>query len=827
MLLKRRKANNTSLLESANLSEKNIENEKIIKDESNIIKLLQNQKYQNIMSQKVMTQVEEALQVTEMLLKSVNDVNIEIEKQDSHILKTVDTSNTVAAFSQEINAGVVETLKVIDETLAKAESGQESLKNVEFSMNNIKAIVENMEKTMSELVEKSNKIKGIVDAIKGIAKTTHLLSLNANIEAARAGESGKGFAVVAGEVKKLAENSSKSADEIDKIIGEISKVTDDTSKVIMESVDKVIQGSNVAQEAGKVIDEMMEQIQSTRKTSHKIGEAVIEQANKNQNMLVVIDEMVNAIDSVKALNENISVDAYRQRVSLNMLQETISNLNTLSSDNLGDIKNSEKTFTMNISNPKTMDYANATDIDTSRLLQPVHLGLVQVGPSLEPIGGIAQTWHLENDNITWTFTLRKGLKFHNGRVVTAKDVKYSFERLLSKELNSPNRWFLSMIKGADEFFKGRKGEVTGIVINGDYNLKIILDYPYGAFINNLMHICCSIIPKEEVHNINDKPVGAGPFKFEKFDKENKKISFNKYDEFTLGQALIDRVIFNIEQENATEKFINNEIDFIEVNGINKTKIAQNGYKVYTTECIGSRFLLFNFFRKNPLVNNKLCRQAINYCIDKVRIEDEVFGGMEPIAKSVFPTNVLNNQRIKGYNRDLRKAKELMRNSGVSNCTIKFGVSKNNNKNSSHYLLFNIIQDNLKDIGINAELVEIESRDYYNYNAIQGVDMMLYGWLGDSGTADNFIEPLIDINNTSNLSKYNNPKLIELLNEAKATKNPYKYKEILFNLDEIIFEDAPYVFLAHISTSYAVANDVKGLKVHPLNTIKLENIWKEI
>lgn len=822
MLLKRKK---TEIKDASNypITEKGI----YCTLENNIDtnKLLQNQKYQGIMSQKIMVQVEEALQVTEMLLNSVKEANKQIEKQDNHIKRTVDTSNTVAAFSQEINAGVIETIKVIDETLEQAEKGQESLKNVEISMDNIKSIVENMELIMRDLVEKSNKIKGIVDTIKGISKTTHLLSLNANIEAARAGESGKGFAVVAGEVKKLAENSSKSADEIDKIIAEISKVTEATSNIIIQSVEKVVEGSYVTKEASQVIDDMMEQIQTTRQTSHRIGEAVVEQANKNQNMILVIEDMVKAIEAVKTLNENISVDAYRQKVSLNMLGATINNLNIIANDDTTKMEVQEKSFTIDTQEPKTFDPTMIIESQQSSIIQPLNLGLVMTGPAIDPIGAIAQTWHLEEDNVTWNFTLRKGMKFHNGRVITSKDVKYSFERLLSRKLDSPNRWFLAMIRGAEEFYNGRSKEVSGITVCGDYSIKIVLEYPYSAFINNLAHLSCSILPKEEEHRITDNPIGAGAFKFSDFHRESNQIIYTKFKEYSLGQALIDKLTLNINIENSTERFISGVIDYIEVNGRNKSKLLEAGYKIHTTECIGSRFLLFNFFRKNPLIHNINVRKAINYIIDKQRIQDEVFGGMEPVAKGIFPTSILKNPNSKGYNKDVRKARELMKLSGVNNGKISFGVSKNASKDTSHYRLANILKENLNELGISLEIVEIEPRKYYDFHSIQDTDMILYGWLGDSGTADNFIEPLIDINNTSNLSKYNNPRLLELLNAAKATRNPYTYNEILYNLDNIIFEDAPYVFLSHISSVYAVAKDVKGLVVHPLNSIKYENIWR--
>lgn len=183
---------------------------------------------------------------------------------------------------------------------------------------------------------------------------------------------------------------------------------------------------------------------------------------------------------------------------------------------------------------------------------------MQFGVGNEVISGIAKNWHLESDNLTWNFNIRKDMKFHNGRNITAEDIKFSFERLLSKELDSPNRWFLEMIQGADEFYEGKASKVSGIHIINDYNLKIILKYPYSSFVNNLAHCSCSILPKECIHILNESPVGAGPYKF--VSKDDKKIIFEKIEDYPLGEALIDIIEIFIDIEDDTEKFINKELD---------------------------------------------------------------------------------------------------------------------------------------------------------------------------------------------------------------------------------------------------------------------------
>jgi ABC-type transport system substrate-binding protein/methyl-accepting chemotaxis protein len=782
--------------------------------------------YQNLIAKRVSNEAEEALEVTEMLLKSVEDINLEMEEHSNHILKTVDVSSEVGAFSEEVNAGVDETIKFIEDTLNKAKVGQASVNNVVSSIETVQDTVENMKGTILELAEKSNKIKGILDTIKGIAKTTHLLSLNANIEAARAGDAGRGFAVVAGEVKKLAENSSKSADEIDHIITEITKVTEDTLNIIIEGTEKVLVSTSIAENAGKSINDMVESVNRTKTISTQISTAVKQQVDKNQYLISVIDDMVQVAEKVKAFNENISVNADRQKAALNNLKQTITNLNKLSSiDSLE--KSTEKTsFIMSAAALKTLDPTMATEINDSNIITPINLGLVQFGPSTEVISAIAKTWHIESDNITWNFNLRRNMKFHNGRNITAKDVKLTFERLLSKRLDSPNRWFLSMVKGAEDYYKGKINEVPGIIVCGEYSLKIVLEYPYSSFINNLAHCSCAILPKEDFDSLGSKPVGAGPYKFAAWDKTKNEITLEKFEGYSLGEALIDNIRVLCDVEDAFKQFEQGFLDYLVVNASNIHQVKEKAYNIDVAQCIGLRFLAFNYRSGNPIIKNKLARQAINYCIDKERITKEALGGFETVSNGAFPPSVLKNPSLKAYNRNLNKAKELLKKSGVSAGSLVLQVSNSGSNAAFHSRLAYILKENLKEIGIDLKVFEVTGAKYYDEETFKKSDLFTYGWLGDSGTADNFIEPLIDINNSSNRGKYNNPVLMELINKAKKTRNPYKYRELLCNIENIIIEDAAWIPLANICVSYTYNNNVKGLKVHPLNMINFADTWKE-
>lgn len=795
-------------------------------DKSKLTKILTKQKYQKIIASKVVRETEEALEVTQVLLKSVEDINEGMEKNSEQISKTVDVSSEVGAFSEEVSASVEETMSVIGDTLAKAKNGQESVNEVMKSVELLKDTVGNMANVLTELSAKSKRISGIVDTIKGIAKTTHLLSLNANIEAARAGDAGKGFGVVAGEVKKLADSSSKSADEIDNIISEITSVTEETMEIIMQGTAKVTESVEIAKGAESAINEMMSSVEKTKQISAQISNAVKEQSDKNQYMVSVIDEMVQVADKVKAFNENISVNADRQLASLNTLKYTIENLNMLTTEDTKNEEIEEQEFVTSIAAIESFDPTNATDINTSNVLTPLNMGLVQFGAGTEVIGAIAKNWYLDSDNVTWIFNLRNDMKFHNGRKVTASDVKFSFERLLSKELHSPNSWFISMIKGSDEYMSGQARDVSGIVVTGECSIKLVLKYPYNSFVNNLAHASCSILPKEGIADIETNFIGAGPFKLIKKDNEKKEILLKKVPNYPLGEAMVDSIRFVYDENDPTERFLNGDLDYIEVNASNAELLKKNGYSINRTECIGTRFLPINFGNGNSKIKNKKVRQALNYCIDRDRIVKEAFGGYETVIKGIFPTSILNNAKLEGYKRNVSKAKELIRESGTNINSLTIQINNSGARSSFQKTIAKILQEDLKEIGIDLKISGVDSADYYKPEALRKCDLFIYGWLGDSGTADNFIEPLIDINNPLNRNRYDNPEVIELLQKAKQTRNPYIYREQLMELENKIVEDAPWIFLTNICMSYTFKNNVKGVKVHPLSIVKFSDIWKE-
>ncbi|MBI4640351.1 MAG: hypothetical protein HY731_06635, partial [Candidatus Tectomicrobia bacterium] len=162
--------------------------------------------------------------------------------------------------------------------------------------------------------------------------------------------------------------------------------------------------------------------------------------------------------------------------------------------------------------PSTLDPALMMNIYAYTISQQIFDGLVQFDGDLNVIPAIADFWEGSRDGRTWTFQLKKGVKFHNGREVTAQDFVYSFTRLLDPKVKSPIANLLSDIKGARNFLKGEVEQVDGLKALEKYTLQIELEEPFAPFLSILAMANVKVVPKETVENgIQTRPVGTGPF----------------------------------------------------------------------------------------------------------------------------------------------------------------------------------------------------------------------------------------------------------------------------------------------------------------------------
>ena len=148
--------------------------------------------------------------------------------------------------------------------------------------------------------------------------------------------------------------------------------------------------------------------------------------------------------------------------------------------------------------PTTLDPAYIVDVPGGQVAAKIFDGLVSYDDKARIVPGLASSWSVSPDGLTYTFNIRPGVKFSNGREVTSADFKYSFGRVLSPKTNSPRTWLFDRIKGAREFMDGSRAEVTGIRCPDYRTLVIELREPFGPFLGLLAMPGAYVVPKEDV-----------------------------------------------------------------------------------------------------------------------------------------------------------------------------------------------------------------------------------------------------------------------------------------------------------------------------------------
>ena len=166
-----------------------------------------------------------------------------------------------------------------------------------------------------------------------------------------------------------------------------------------------------------------------------------------------------------------------------------------------------------VTDPPTLDPAEATDLTSAAVIRQVFDALLELDENLAPVPALAASWTISGDQRVYTFRLRPGVRFHNGREVRAADVKFSFERAA----RGKRPWVFEKITGAREVIAGRSTEIPGIRAVDDLTVEIRLDRPFPPFLHLMAYDAASVVPREETDRrgaaFASHPVGTGAFRF--------------------------------------------------------------------------------------------------------------------------------------------------------------------------------------------------------------------------------------------------------------------------------------------------------------------------
>jgi oligopeptide transport system substrate-binding protein len=487
--------------------------------------------------------------------------------------------------------------------------------------------------------------------------------------------------------------------------------------------------------------------------------------------------------------------------------------------------------------PETLDPARISDVYSRSVAQQIFDGLVQFDQTLTVAPALAEFWRASRDGLAWTFTLRKGVRFHHGAEVTAEDVVYSLTRLLDPKTRSGAADLFMNVRGAREFREGRARTVAGLVAQDRYTVEITLNEAVAPFVAVLAVGHAKIVPKDLVEQYGDAfgahPVGTGPFRFVRWDR-GREIVLSANSEYFGGPPRLARIEFRIfpgEQSEAMyDEFRRGTLEDAPLPTREYRRILAEPSHIYVKRpMLSLRFYGFNTQMK-PF-NDRRVRQAFIYAIDREAIHQEVVAGRFSFARGILPPGTQGfNPAVRGYPYDPAKARELLAQAGhpggrgLPPITIWSGAKRDEVVREHEHM-----RKYLAAVGFETQIqYQTDWPAFSKLLSERKLPVFLYAWYADVPDPDNFLFKLFHSRSTRNFFGYANAEVDDLLVQARNELDIQRRVERYRRAEQLVLNDAVLMPVWHFTYERLFQPYVRSVEVNGLGDpyIPLRKIWLE-
>jgi ABC-type transport system substrate-binding protein len=481
-----------------------------------------------------------------------------------------------------------------------------------------------------------------------------------------------------------------------------------------------------------------------------------------------------------------------------------------------------------------LDPARETDGESFYATHQIFDTLVEFKTgTTEVVPALAISWVVSPDGLTYTFTLRKGVKFHDGTPLNADAVVFSLDRQLTESHPyynyGPWKYWTN--------YMGMSDIVQSITAKDDMTVVFKLKKLEAPFIANLAMDFAGIVSptayKADPEGFASKPVGTGPFKFVSWTKDSDIVLDKNKDYWE--PVYIDRLILRVIPD-ATARWLalqKGEVDLIDFPAADDLPAMKADPKVQLIQQAGLNvgYLALNT-QKKPY-DDKRVRQAMNYAINKEEIITAVYGSAGQVAKNPIPPTMWSyNDDIKDYPYDVNKAKALLAEAGYAKGfkTELWAMPVARPYNPDARKIAEIMQAQLAKVNIQAEIISYEWGTYLDKTDTGEHQAAMLGWTGDNGDPDNFLWVLLSapsaVPPAGNIAFWKNDAFTALIKEAKETADVARRTELYRKAQVVFHEEAPWVTIAHSIVTVPASTSVKNFKISPTGTRIFKSVWLE-
>ncbi len=496
-----------------------------------------------------------------------------------------------------------------------------------------------------------------------------------------------------------------------------------------------------------------------------------------------------------------------------------------SADNGGDTSKSRAQDTIIYAqgaDPRGLDPALVDDGESAKIMVNIYEGLLKYSKDstqIEP--SLAEKWDVSPDGLTYTFHLKKGVKFHDGTEFNAQAVKFNIDRQLPPKVTEDMSY-------AGFVF----GSVKNVEVVDDLTVKINMNTPSTPFLNNLaMCLGAPIVsPKaleDNNNNVNEHPVGTGPYSFVSWTK-GQNIVLKKNDDYWGTKAATSNVIFKFIPDNSARVVAlnNGEADIID--GIDATVVKQiedSGNKIYKSPGMNINYMAYNT-TKAPF-NDAKVRTAISQAINVPELVTSLYQGYAEAATSVLPTFIPGfDKSIQQVGFDQAAAKTALANAGVTKLHIITYTNPRPYNTANGQALAEAIQGYLKNAGVEATIDSFDWTTYKEKLKAGDYDICFYGWIGDNGDPDNFMNLMADKDPSMNVARWDNAAFKSLIAQGLTTPNGDARNKVYTELEKLAASEAVWLPISHAPTLVGHRSNVEGFVYHMTGVVFLSEAVKK-
>ncbi len=636
-----------------------------------------------------------------------------------------------------------------------------------------------------------------LDEIRAITQRTFAAVAETEAETSRLEGEGRRVAEAALRVSAQVEEVSRAAQDQARVGREVGEKTREMSRLAAtareQAEGQVAVGHALAESVNRLttsVDEIRSAHGVLTDGDERIAEAVTAVRTDANEVIRIADALTRAVDHLGRESEALEAEAFRFK-----LPEARRGGTVVLAQQAAEV----------IEATQGLDPTLITDVRYVEIVACCYEGLVKVGRGGEIVPVLAQSFHVDTTARRYRFRLREGVRFHDGRPLTASEVKRALTRLVDPARTGSARWVLADVEGSEAYEQGKSPEISGIQVLSDRDLEIVLREP-RAFFLYLLALAPTWIGRPDGSGL---PIGTGPFRVREIRRDDRIVMERFEGYWGAPRPWLDRVeiVFKYKERlDMLKAVIAGEADVSGTFGGNLRELsAPPDVSVLSGTSISTFFLGMNC-RRRPLSDPRV-RRAIRLGLDVDAYLARYFPD-ERAAKGLIPPSISPYyETLPAHRLELGEAKRLLAEAGLGG-----GFRLKLTVRHPDHLEMPMLFERLRELGLTLEVEHVGAPEFWRKIRAGEVELFRSGWVADYPDPDNFLSLFHSKAQAFFNFGFESPELDRLTDAARAHIDPDERRELYRRAERIVLDEAVIVPLYHERVMLAHHRRVHGARL---------------